>query len=189
MARILPLSVEEFLENGEPTKRLGNMRLWVACDNEIAVVAGRTVFMENKFLTPYTYDVPNLNNPEHKGGPHTWTWTCHDPENTAPADCIYAASVDLDGLSPTVSNMSEWIDLSWDKKSKRPVASRRNFFGMYHTFRLPRGSKAVSLSYGKSDHPMRDQMKKIIGRKKPLAIQTFITPPVIAEWAGYYADL
>ena len=189
VSRAVPKGVafEDYLAVGEPTKRVGNMRLWVACDDPVAVAAGKQVFMENKFLTPYTYDVPNLNNGAHKGGAWTSTWTCHDPTCTPMA--IYEAKVDLEGLSATASNMSEFIDLSWDAKARRPVASRRNYFGMYQTYRLPSRSKAVSLSFGKSAHPMKADMKKLIGRRRAKAVQTYVSSPCIAEWAGYYADV
>jgi len=177
------ISLEEFLTNGEPTKRVGNMRLWVACDNAIAVAAGRQVFMENKFLTPYTYNVPTLNNPSQTA----WTWTCHDPVDVSKS--IYSASVDLAGLTSKPSNMSEWIDLSFDSQSRRPVGSRRNYFGMYSTYMLPVGSKAVTLAVGKSTEDMRTDIRTLIGSRKPKAIQTFVSQPCIAEATGYYADL
>lgn len=189
VSRAVPkgVSFDDYLAVGEPTKRVGNMRLWVACDDPVAVAAGKQVFMENKFLTPYTYDVPNSNNGAHKGGPWTSTWTCHDPTCTPMA--IYEATVDLEGLSATASNMSEFIDLSWDSKARRPVASRRNYFGMYDTYKLSSRSKAVSISYGKSAHPMKADMRKLIGRRRAKAVQTYASPPCIAEWAGYYADV
>jgi hypothetical protein len=179
------VSFNGFLANGEPTKRVGNMRLWVACDDAVAVAAGRQVFFENKFLTPYTYAVPAFNNPSQA----TYEWTCHDPKD--PELEIYKASVDLSGLTatPTPGNLSELIDLSFDKASRRPVGSRRNYFGLYDTYLLPRGSKAVTLTMGKSKHKMGADMRKLIGSLKPKAIQTFVSPPCIAEAAGYYADV
>lgn len=177
------VTLQDFLRTGEPTKRVGNMRLWVACDDAVAVAAGRQVFFENKFLTPYTYDVPGLNNPTQT----IYTWTCHDPDDEKLA--IYEATVDLAGLSPTPGNMSEWIDLSFDHESRRPVGSRRNYFGMHETYLLPAGSTAVKLHVGKSEHDMRADMKKLIGTRKAKAVQTFASPTCIAETAGFYADL
>lgn len=177
------VTLQEFLTDGEPTKRVGNMRLWVACDDPVAVAAGRQVFFENKFLTPYTYSVPSLNLP----GQRTYKWTCHDPKNSKLS--IYDATVDLAGLSSTPGNMSEWIDLSFDSATRRPVGSRRNYFGMYDTYRLPPGNTAVRISMGKSTHPMRRDMATLIGSRKPKAIQTYNSPTCIAEVAGYYADV
>jgi hypothetical protein len=178
------LSLTQFLAKGEPTKRVGNMRLWVACDDAVAVAAGRQVFFENKFLTPYTYTVPGLNSP---AAPTSYTWTCHDPDNTALS--IYEATVSLAGLSPTPGDMSEWIDLSFDAKSRRPVGSRRNYFGIYSTYLLPSRGTAVQVEIGTSKHPMRADMKKLVAGRKAVAVQTFSSPACIAEAAGYYADL
>lgn len=178
------MSLRDFLATGEPTKRVGNMRLWVACDDAVSVAAGRQVFFENKFLTAYTYAVPGLNSPAPA---HVYTWKCHDPEKDAL--WIYDAKVNLSGLSPTPGNMSEWIDLSFDAKSRRPVGSRRNFFGIYDTYELPTNGKAVKLKVGTSKHPMRTDMQKLIGGRKATAVQTFASPTCIAEAAGFYADL
>ena len=179
------ISLEDFLAHGEPTKRVGNMRLWVACDDPVAVAAGQQVFFENKFLTPYTYSVPAFNNPSQR----TYDWQCHDPKDSSLL--IYEASVDLAGLTPTPvpGNGSEIIDLSYDRASRRPVGSRRNYLGLYTTYPLPRGSKAVTLSMGKSTHKMGRDMRTLIGSLKPKVIQTFVSPPCIAEAAGYYADV
>ena len=177
------ISLTDFLATGEPTKRVGNMRLWVACDDAVAVACGQQVFFENKFLTPYTYTVPGLNSP---APPHSYTWTCHDPKQNNLF--IYDAKVDLAGLSPSPGNMSEWIDLSFDEKSCRPVGSRRNFFGMYDTYHLAPGSKAVRLKAGTSSHPMRVDIHALIGGRKASAVQTFTSPTCIAEAAGFFAD-
>lgn len=189
------LSLPDYLISGDVTKRLGNYRVWVACDDPIAVAAGQQVFMENKFLTPYAYDVPAFNNPKKAPQQFTYDWTCYDPHVKIPllppktGPFIYKASVNLSGLSPVPGNVSEVIDLSFDAKAKRPVASRRNYFGMYDTY-LQRGvSRAVTLEYGASKHPMRHDMIRLIGDSRPVAIQRFVSPPCIAEAAGYYADV
>jgi hypothetical protein len=189
VAELVPqgLTLPQYLTAGDVTKRLGNYRVWVACDDPIAVAAGRQVFMENKFLTPYTYNVPMLNNPKPAPTQFTWEWTCQDPKRHALA--IYSARVNLAGLSPVPGNMSEVIDLSFDATSRRPVASRRNFFGMYDTYLQTDVGRAVRLTYGTSKHPMRHDMERLVGRRRPEAIQVFQSPPCIAEAAGYYADL
>jgi hypothetical protein len=181
------MSLPQYLTTGDVTKRLGNYRVWVACDDAIAVAAGRQVFMENKFLTPYTYNVPSLNNPKAAPKQFTWEWTCHDPRRHALA--IYSAVANLAGLSPVPGNMSEIIDLSFDEVSRRPVASRRNYLGMYDTFLQPEVARAVKLRYGASKHPMRHDMERLIGHKRPEAIQLYQSPTCIAEAAGYFADL
>lgn len=177
------MTLAQFLAEGDQTKRMGNYRVWVACDNAVAVAAGQQLFFENKFLTPYTYDVPALNNP----GQATYSWTCHDPKDSSLS--IYQASVDLRGLTPTPGNMSEWIDLSYVKGVQRVAGSRRNYLGMYDTYALtPATAAAVSVSYGKSTHPMRGDMEKLLGTTPAAAVQTFSSPTAIAEARPYWAD-
>lgn len=180
------MKLSDYLVWGDITKRLGNYRVWVACDDAVAVAAGRQVFMENKFLTPYTYNVPTFNNPIPAPKQQLWTWTCHDPKQASRA--IYDAKADLAGLSPVPGNMSEVIDLSWDKDKHRPVASRRNFLGTVNTYLDEAVAKAVKITYGTSKHPMKHDMERLIGRHRPVAIQVFQSPTCIAEAAGYYAD-
>jgi len=180
------MTLEQYLTAGDVTKRIGNYRVWVACDDAVAVAAGRQVFMENKFLTPYTYNVPSLNNQKAAPKQFTWDWTCQDPKN--PKVAIYGAIVNLDGLSPVPGYMTEVIDLSFDEKSRRPVASRRNFLGMFDTYLQPGVAKAVKMTYGRSTHAMRHDMQRLVGRHRPVAIQKFESPPCILEAAGYYAD-
>jgi hypothetical protein len=183
------IALEDYLISGDPTKRIGNYRVWVACDDPVAVACGIQVFMENKFLVAYNYDVPGPNNPHTKPGTEfTYQWTCLD---TAGAS-IYDATLKLDGLSCVPGNMSEVIDLSFDKASRRPVGSRRNYFGLFDTY-LAKTQKqvgaAVALEYGKSENAMRHDMEKLIGTSTPVAIQMYRSPTCIAEAAGYYADL
>ena len=181
------ITLEQFLTSGDPTKRIGNYRVWVACDDAIAVACGRQVFMENKFLAPYTYNVPGPNNPRPAPDECAYDWTLHDPEKVAVT--IYQASLNLAGLSSVPGNMSEIIDLSFDEESRRPVGSRRNYLGLFDTYLQPAVSKAVTLGYGKSKHPMRHDMERLIGKRRPAALQVFQSPTCIAEAAGFYADL
>ena len=182
------LTLEQFLIAGDPTKRVGNYRVWVACDDAIAVALGRQVFMENKFLVPYTYNVPGANNPRKHPDEFTYDWKLHDPD-TPDTSWIYSASVRLDGLSSLPANTSEIIDLSVEPASGRPVASRRNYLGMFDTFLQAGVANAVTLTYGDSTHQMRHDMEQLIGTSSPSALQLFKSPMCIAEAAGYYADL
>lgn len=178
------MSLKDYLLLGEQTKRVGNFRLWVACDDAVAVAYGRQVYFENKFLCAYKYSAPSPNLP----GVTTWDWTCYD--SPAGRAVIYQATADMAGVGPVASNMSEWIDISWDEGTRRPVASRRNYFGIYDTYFLPaRSSKAFSISYGQSKHPMRHDMERLIGTARAVAIQHFASPTCIAEASAYYADL
>jgi hypothetical protein len=179
------ISLNQYLVSGDPTKRIGNYRVWVACDDPVAVACGIQVFMENKFLVGYDYDIPGANNSRSAPDQFTYNWACVD---TTGAE-IYKAQLKLDGLSCVPGNMSEVIDLSYDKTSRRPVGSRRNYLGLFDTYLQPAVSSSVQLKYGKSENPMRHDMENVIGTSKPVAIQMYKSPTCIAEAAGYYADL
>jgi hypothetical protein len=181
------ISLEQYLISGDPTKRIGNYRVWVACDDPVAVACGIQVFMENKFLVGYDYNIPGANNARPAPDQFTYDWTCKDAD--AAALTIYEAQLKLDGLSCVPGNMSEVIDLSFDTKSRRPVGSRRNYLGLFDTYLQPQVSKAVQLKFGTSDNAMRHDMEKLIGKATPVAIQMYRSPTCIAEAAGYYADL
>ena len=179
------ITLNQYLVSGDPTKRIGNYRVWVACDDPVAVACGIQVFMENKFLVGYDYDIPGANNSRSGPDQFTYNWACVD---TTGAE-IYKAQLKLDGLSCVPGNMSEVIDLSYDKTSRRPVGSRRNYLGLFDTYLQPAVSSSVQLKYGKSENPMRHDMENVIGTSKPVAIQMYKSPTCIAEAAGYYADL
>lgn len=178
------MTLADFLVQGDQTKRIGAYRVWVACDSAVAVAAGRQLFFENKFLCPYTYNVPALNNP----GVSTYAWTAHDPDNTQLA--IYQATASLEGLEPVPANMSEWIDLSWVDGARRVAGSRRNYFGMNQTYFLPAARQGqVTCTAGDSTHPMKADVQALVGGRPCFAIQTYQSPTCIAEASPYWADM
>lgn len=178
------MTLKDFLLNGDQTKRAGAYRVWVACDNAVAVACGVQMFLENKFLCPYTYTVPALNLP----GVTDFTWAAHDPTNTQ--ETIYSAKVTLDGLNAVPGNQSEWIDLSYSSQYKRVAGSRRNYFGMYDTYFVPPARHGqIGVSIGNSAHPMRKDMEALVGARPAFAVQLFRSAPCIAEAQPYWADL
>lgn len=177
------LSFKDFLLGGDQTKRIGAYRVWVLCDSAVAVAAGRQLYFENKILTPYTYNVPALNNP----GQYAYTWTCHDEQDVSKD--IYTANVSLTGLDPIPGNMSEWIDLSWVMPDERVAASRRNYFGMYDTYYIPQENhSAVVVRAGTSTSQPRHDVHELIGTRPAAAVQVFRSPTCIAEARPYWAD-
>lgn len=183
-SNVAEMTLSQFVTQGDQTKRIGAYRIWVACDNAIAVAAGRQLFFENKFLTPYTYNVPSLNNP----GQSLFTWTCHDPDDGT--QDIYSAQVSLSGINSVPGNMSEWIDLSYVTSEKRVAGSRRNYLGLCDTYFIPQANRnAVSVTVGRSKHPMREDMAELIGTRPAAIVQVFKSPTCIAEAQPYWADL
>ncbi len=187
--RAVPMgfTLDAFLLGADQTKRIGVYRVWVACDDAIAVAFGRAIYSENKFLTPYSYSVPALNNPAAT----TYAWTCYesadDPKN--PID-IYTGAVDLNGLHSRLGNPCEWIDLSYVQAQSRVAASRRSYYATPITYLAQAGlASAVKITFGNSDLPMRRDMEKLIGLQPAVAIQQYTSPTVIAEAQPYWADL
>lgn len=187
-------TVEAYIAGGDQQKKIGNYRAWVACDNDIAVAAGIQRYFEVKFLAAYNYSVPNGNNDPQQ---QTWDWTCYEPGEiagkTAPPPLepfIYQCSANLQGLAGTPANMGEFIDLSFDQHTKRPVASRRVYFGLIDTFFLDNvPGTPVQLRIGTSRHPMRADLHKLLAGRPAFALQRYVSPPVIAEGSPYYADV
>ena len=185
------LSLEDYLFGGDQSKNLGVYRVHVACDSGVAIAAGRTLYYENKFFTSYAYNSPSLNKPvaDQLSGADQWSITCYDgAESTDPV--IYDATADLCGPTFVGANSSEIIDLSYDKEESRVLGSRRNFFGMFRTAMLSETqADSVKVKYGKSTNQMKTDMERLIGTSRPVAVQVFESPPVIAEAVPYYMDL
>lgn len=187
-------TLEGYIGGGDQQKKIGNYRAWVACDNAVAVAAGIQRYFEIKFLADYDYSVPNGNNDPQQ---QTWEWTCYEPSEIAgksgppPLEpFIYRGSANLQGLASTPANMGEYIDLSFDTHTKRPVASRRVYFGLIDTFLLDNvPGDPVQLTVGTSQHPMRADLQKLIAGRSAFAVQRFVSAPVIAEGSPYYADV
>ncbi|HLC42394.1 MAG TPA: hypothetical protein VJO34_12340 [Methylomirabilota bacterium] len=177
------MALKDFLAGQEQTKTIGNYRLHVACDDKIAVQAGRELYGEAKFYTTFTYTVPDLNFPETT----TWQFTCQDPVNKKQA--IFSVDADISMLPAQTSNMSPVVDFSMLKVGKelRLDQSWRNLLGAFQTFYTdPRST--VSLEYGQSKNRMREDMQKIIGSSPCVAIQLFQSVPVCIEGRGFFVN-
>ena len=75
------LSSSEFIKGKDHTKTIGNYRLWVPCDDRIAVYWGMHNFGENKLMThPFSYTYPAMSSP----GRDTWDFTIPGVVEEAP---------------------------------------------------------------------------------------------------------
>jgi hypothetical protein len=192
------LTSSEFIIGRDHTKTIGNYRLWVPCDDRIAVYWGMHNFGENKVMThPFTYVNPALNN----SGCTKWDFTIPGPIEGNSSDTLFRLMVaDLDnmpGVEP--GDQSEIIDLSLiphkaeKPASQRLVASRRNIFGQFKC--LTREAKVAmpefEIKIGNADHPMIGALKAMFdssGTYTPVGLMTYRTPPVISESSLYYVD-
>jgi|GEM_PF-711890 len=197
-ASVPVISIQDYLRGQEQTKLIGEMRLHVPADDPIAVQAGVTVFGERKFLTTFNYTVPTPNLPAQR----TWDYTVFDP--SAEGDktkAIYSLSADLTQIPSTFGNASPLTLYSMlPGGPNRPpggldmdlIGSRWNMFGTYEEFfnLTARDQAKFKITYGKSVHPMSQDMHQILGKSpKVIAARVFTSPPAAAENRPFYVDL
>lgn len=201
-----PFSVQDFILGNDLTKTLGPFRLFVPCDDRIAVYWGIKNFGEKKFMTHvYPYNIPCPNN---FTGTKIWNFTipgdvqelkpAYDPINNTCTPNILQMTVDLSCFVPSASNPSEILDYSMmsdGKGGQRPIGSRRNIFGNFNSYVFSPGSQptfpyTIGTSQGTNAQAMISALQKLLGpNRKSVAAQVFQTQPVIAESGTYYVDV
>lgn len=194
-------AISDFIAGNDHTKTLGVFRLFVPCDDRIAVYFGVNHFGENKFMThPYPYNIPGLNNGDVTG----WNFTIpgaveeqgyhQDPKTQVWSPFIADIEIDVSNLKAGSSNPAEILDYSmWTDSSgaARAIGSRRNIFGNFSSYMLAATSPPLKhrLTLGNSTSPMVQVLAKLLGTTpSPCAVQVFQSQPVIAESGPYYAD-
>lgn len=177
------LSLKDFLAGQDLTKTIGNYRLHVAADDEMAVKAGKKFYGEAKFYATFEYEVPDLNSPDTT----TWQFTCNDDEKNP----IFSVQADISMLPALASNMSPLVDFSMltiDKGKKTKLdESWRNLLGFFQTF-YPDRRSTITLKYGGSQKRMRYDMEKIIGSSPCVGVQLFQSSPVCIESRAFYVN-
>lgn len=206
--RIAPISLGDYIRGMEQTKSIGGFRVYVPCDNKFAILAGREIFGEPKFQTTFKFQVPTPNEPDRR----TWTYTVNDPAyapsdpekvSPKPKDVIYTVQADLTGMAiDPHGNPSPLVLYSMfpelangglagrdGYKGQRLIGSLWNIFDLFQTYRLDAATQGrVSMTFGKSRHPMRVDMEKIIGKAAPVCVQVYQSEPVAAENRAYFVD-
>lgn len=206
------LSIADYIAGNDHTKTLGNYRVFVPCDDRIAVYWGTNNYGENKVMThPFLYNVPSLNNTGATStkGQTAWqfivpgtvqeafTFNFNSNANPPIFSCnpfMFGVNFDCSNVPSTPCNPSEIIDYSIVPDvvvGQRPVGSRRNLFGSFKAYDLVANKPTVAqLSIGNSTHPLAPLMGSMISpASKPVAAQVFHSQPVIAESGQYYVDL
>jgi hypothetical protein len=182
------MSWEQYLEGADQTKTIGGYRLHVPCDNQIAVLAGRNLYGEPKYLAVFEYGVPSLN------GEPSASWDYHvfqdlggEPDPSRPhtpvkGPLIYHLTCDLAGASAVPASPSPLIE--YGVLDGRLVANFWDFYGPFDTYLSVR----ATIEYG-TEHDetgtLRD-LRQLIGHSQPIAAQVYTSPPVSAENRGWY---
>lgn len=182
-ANVPKISFEQFILGDEQTKTMGNLRVHVPCDNDIAIGAGIQLFGEPKFKTTFTTNLPSLNDPSVK----TWQFTCHDPDYPDnEEECIFSCEVDVQGLNPLAGNFSPITE--YGTQDGKLIAARWNILQPLSSYLLtPEEQKrVVTIKYGKSSHPMRQDLEKLISGVPAAAVRTFQSPPAAIQSRAYY---
>lgn len=170
------ISFADFLSGGEQTKTLGAYRLYVPVDNPFAAKAGSELFNEPTFVTTFTYNVPDINDPSVK----SWVVTCNDPDQTK-KETILTLNVDANPPGHAMSAMSPIMQYTRDPKG-RLFAYEWNVFGAFASAILESGP---TLAIGQSSHPMRAAVQELLEGVPAAGMQTFETPPVATSTRGY----
>ncbi|MCG8423847.1 MAG: hypothetical protein MJE77_38615 [Proteobacteria bacterium] len=175
------ISLEDFLAGKDQTKLIGHRRLHIPTDNRLAVEAGRALFGAPKFYTTFTYRVPSHNDPTV----HTWSYTCHDPDGEG---AIFSVEADVRALSAAVTSSAPLTEYS--VLDGELIGSHWNLLGTLETL-YPNGSasESITLSLGRSQNQMREDMDSIIGSSRPVAVQIFESAPTAIEGRSFYVDV
>jgi hypothetical protein len=176
---VASVSFEQFVLGDEQSKILGNHRVWVPCNADLAIKAGKELFGEPKFKTSFAISIPSPNDPTVT----TWSITCQDPDN--PEIAIFTCAADLRGLDPVLSNPAPHTE--YGSFGGRLIGCRWNVLSPYETcFLDARASKRIALTIGKSAHPMAADMKALIGSSLATAVRSFQSASAATQSRAYY---
>ena len=173
------VSFKEFVMGEEQSKILGNHRVWVPCDADLAIKAGKELFGEPKFKTSFSISIPSLNDPSVTA----WSFTCNDPADAKVS--IFSCTADLGGMNATASNPTPHTE--YGKADGRLIGCRWNVLAPYQTSFLSGAARnPVKLAIGKSTHPMAADMKTLIGATPAAAVRTFQSAPAAIQSRAYF---
>lgn len=179
---IAEVTFEQFIFGEEQTKLLGNHRVHVPCDDEIAIKAGKELFGEPKFKTTFTVNIPSLNDPKVK----IWQFTCNDPHEPKSKDgYIFSCQADLRHLDLLPGNFTPITEYGTDQG--KLIGARWDILEPFAVFLLNKEEQhRVEISYGLSNHPMRKDMELLIEQNPAAAVRVFQSRPVAIQSRAYY---
>jgi hypothetical protein len=187
--KVLPLSAVQFIQDGDQSKILGNHRVRVPCDADIAIQAGVELFGEPKFKTSFKVNLPSPNPVRQDSVPYipeweqTWGFQINDP--TKANEFIFNVIANLDGLNPIPGNISPITE--YGTHDGKMISCRWNIQQAFNTYFLSTNDAGrVALTYGNSSHPMREETMVLIGNATPFAVQTLNSAPAAIQSRAFY---
>lgn len=177
---IADISFNEYMRGEDQTKLYGNWRVHVPCDNDLAIQAGVELYGEPKFKTNFKIDIPTFN-ADPVGT--AWTFSTLDPK--VATEDIFTCTVETKNLIPYPANFSPITE--YGTHEGQLIACRWNILQPMNTYFFDTNQqKRVTLTYGKSDHPMKTDMEKLIGDTPASAARTYSSPPAAVNSRAYY---
>lgn len=183
------VTFEQFVLGDEQTKIMGNKRVHVGCDSDIAIEAGVTLFGEPKFKTSFQVNLASRN-PTRQHGIETfrpvwsseWGFRVNDPTDPSKSICTFTSN--LSGLDSVPANFAPITEYGYH--DKRLIACRWNILQPMDTYFLPARATGTYLSFGESSHPMKKDMEALIGGLSPRAIRTYNSPDAAVQSRAFY---
>lgn len=186
---VAQVSFRQYMLGGEQSKLLGNHRVHVPCDSDIAIAAGMQLFGEPKFKTSFKVNIPSYNPVRASGDKYVpewvqpWGFRVDDPQDASQA--IFTTMIDLSGCTNVPASVSPITEYGTFENVL--IGCRWELLGPMATYFFDTDpNKRVDLVYGTSDHQMKKDMEKLIGDTPAKAVQTFISAPAAIQSRAYY---
>ncbi|MDJ0616462.1 MAG: hypothetical protein QNJ63_06885 [Calothrix sp. MO_192.B10] len=187
--QVAEVTFSQFMLGDEQSKLLGNHRVHVPCDADVAIEAGKTLFGEPKFKTTFGVNLPSPNPVRQDTCPYKpewvekWGFRVNDPKDSNKA--IFTCIVDLSGLTKLPGNFSPITE--YGTFEGQMIGCRWNILQPMETcFLTSETASRVHLVLGESDHPMKADMAKLIGDSPASAVRTFNSAPAAIQSRAYY---
>jgi len=148
-------TLAEFIAGNHPDSNIGQLRLDVLCDNEVAVAAGRAKFGEHKFLGSFEYEYPTPNSSVGAEKPFTLDMTAYTWQGAGQSDHkLFRLQADLTGLSgKRVRPSPELLFSAFPPEPsgavpQKAVGEHRHYGASLTAYLVPESGKTLTLSFG-----------------------------------------
>jgi hypothetical protein len=198
-ARVPKLSYAQYAHGEDQTRLIGFCRIHVACDNDLAIRAGKQLFNEPKHKAGFqhTLPVPNATTTDPKAIDR-WKVVCGEYGTAAqdgsydPANTYFSFEADFGELSSQPVSAAPFTEYgSRTQKSSagtRPLAAPLNVFSPYSWYDLSDGADPLDFTVGQADPQLgrSEPFLELIEFKRPAGAWTYQSPPVAAQNRPYW---
>lgn len=198
-ARVPKLSYAQYAHGEDQTRLLGFCRVHVACDNDLAIRAGKELFNEPKHKAAFqhTLPVPNATTADPKALGR-WKVVCGVDGTAArdgsfdPANTYFSFTADFTGLAPQPVSAAPFTEYGSrtrkNSDSTRPLAAPLNVFSPYAWYDLGNGADPLDFTVGQADPQLgrSEPFLELIEFKRPAGAWTYQSPPVAAQNRPYW---